>query len=148
MDATEPKTSFTPTFPTGEGDPVEIRNQLDRILAHPRFRNSKRYPALLRYVVETALEGRADSLKERTIGIEVFGREPDYDTNLDHTVRTSAGEVRKRLAQYYVESDRDQEIRIDLPAGSYVPQFRRHRQWDNRPALQPAGNGVDQLRKM
>jgi hypothetical protein len=128
MDATEPRTSFTTTFAGSEHEPGEIRSQLERILAHPQFRNSKRYPALLRHVVERALEGRADSLKERTIGIELFGREPDYDTNLDHTVRTSAGEVRKRLAQYYVESNRDDEIRIDLPAGSYVPQFRRHRQ--------------------
>jgi len=27
--------------------------------------------------------GRAGHLKERTLGVEVFGRQPDYDTNTD-----------------------------------------------------------------
>ena len=144
MNAAEPRTSSTGNFPANDDDRLEIRNQLERILAHPQFQNSKRYPALLRYVVERTLEGDGASLKERTIGIEVFGREPNYDTNLDHTVRTSAGEVRKRLAQYYVESDREREIRIDLPAGSYVPQFR-HRRQAKIPALHIEDNGVETL---
>jgi hypothetical protein len=144
MNATEPRTCFTGRFPANEDDRLEIRNQLERILAHPQFQNSRRYPALLRYVVEKTLEGNGASLKERTIGIEVFGREPNYDTNLDHTVRTSAGEVRKRLAQYYVESDREDEIRIDLPAGSYVPQFR-HRRPEKVPGLPIEENGAEAL---
>jgi len=142
MNATEPRTSVTGHFPANEDDRLEIRNQLERVLAHPQFQNSRRYPALLRYVVERTLEGSGATLKERTIGIEVFGREPNYDTNLDHTVRTSAGEVRKRLAQYYVESDREAEIRIDLPAGSYVPQFR-HRRQEKIPALHVEENGAE-----
>jgi hypothetical protein len=143
MNAAEPRTR-SGNFPANEDDRIEIRNQLERILAHPQFQNSRRYPALLRYVVERTLEGNGASLKERTIGIEVFGREPHYDTNLDHTVRTSAGEVRKRLAQYYVESDRDGEIRIDLPAGSYVPQFR-HRRQDKIPVLHIEDSGAETL---
>jgi hypothetical protein len=63
-------------------------------------------------------------LKERTLGVEVFGRDPHYDTNLDPIVRTTAGEIRKRIAQYYHEPGRDGEVRIDLPIGSYVPEFR------------------------
>ncbi|PWU08527.1 MAG: hypothetical protein C5B51_07735 [Terriglobia bacterium] len=143
MNAAERSARSTGSFPSSETDRLEIRNQLERILAHPQFRNSKRYPALLKHVVERTLEGRADSLKERTIGIEVFGRKPDYDTNLDHAVRTSAGEVRKRLAQYYVESDREGEIRIELPAGSYVPQFRRLPQRENNWALHIAQEPAD-----
>ncbi len=57
----------------------------------PLFSNSKRYPTLLRYVVEQTLEGRGDEIKERSIGIDVFGRPPDYDTNLDTIVRYTAG---------------------------------------------------------
>ncbi len=100
-----------------------IREQLDRLLLHQAFRNSKRYPVLLRYVVEHTLTGNVDSLKERTLGVEVFGRELDYDTNLDHIVRSTAGEIRKRIAQYYHEAGHESEIRIDLPSGSYVPEF-------------------------
>jgi hypothetical protein len=80
---------------------------------------------LLRWVVERALEGRAGQLKERTLGVEVFGRHPDYDTNTDPVVRITAGEIRKRIAQYYHEPGRETELRIDLPCGSYVPEFHR-----------------------
>ncbi len=100
-----------------------IREQLERLLLHQTFRNSKRYPALLRYVVEHTLAGNLEPLKERTLGIEVFGRELDYDTNMDHIVRSNAGEIRKRIAQYYHEAGHEAEIRIDLPSGSYVPEF-------------------------
>ena len=100
-----------------------IHEQLVRILAHPVFRNSKRYPSFLRYVVELTLKGQTENLKERTIGVEVFERDPDYDTNTDHVVRTTAGEIRKRIAQYYHESGHESELRIELPSGSYVPEF-------------------------
>ncbi len=75
-------------------------------------------------MVERSLHGHAEPLKERTLGIEVFGRAPDYDTNLDPVVRTTAVEIRKRIAQYYHEEGHQNEIRIDFPAGSYLPEFR------------------------
>jgi hypothetical protein len=68
-----------------------IRQQLERMLANPLFKYSKRYPNLLRFVVESTLEGRTEELKERSLGVAVFAREPDYDTNLDPVVRTTAG---------------------------------------------------------
>jgi hypothetical protein len=107
-----------------EAERKAICEQLDRLLANPLFRNSKRYPNLLRYVVERALDGHAGELKERTLGVDVFGRAPDYDTNLDPVVRTTAGEIRKRIAQYYHEPGHETELRIELPAGSYIPEFR------------------------
>jgi hypothetical protein len=115
-------------FGDAETTPAErrlIREQLDRILVHSHFRNSRRYPVLLQYTVEKVLAGEAESLKERTLGVDVFGRAAGYDTNLDHIVRSTAAEVRKRLAQYYQEPEHEGQIRIDLPSGSYVPQFRR-----------------------
>lgn len=101
-----------------------VREQLRRILAHPLFTNSKRYPVVLAYTVEQTLDGKAAELKERTIGVEAFGREPDYDVNLDPVVRTTAAEVRKRLIQYYYNPDHAGELIIDLPVGSYIPSFR------------------------
>lgn len=100
-----------------------VLEQLERLLANPLFTSSKRYPAMLRYVVENALDNPAGELKERTIGIEVFGREPSYDTNHDPVVRTSAVEVRKRLIQYYQDVAHADELRIELVVGSYVPRF-------------------------
>jgi hypothetical protein len=105
-------------------DPALVREQLRRLVAHPLFTNSKRYPVLLTYTVEQTLLGHASELKERTIGIEAFGREPVYDVNLDPVVRTAAAEVRKRLSQYYYNPDHAGELVIELPIGSYVPTFR------------------------
>jgi hypothetical protein len=68
-----------------------VRAQLEKIVASVSFRNSKRYPALLRYVVEKTLEGGGSELKERNIGIDVFGREPSYDLGIDPIVRITAG---------------------------------------------------------
>jgi hypothetical protein len=107
-------------------DRVAILAQLDRILANPLFKNSRRYPTMLRYLVERTLEGSGGELKERTLGIEVFGRDLQYDTNLDPVVRTTAAEIRKRLAQYYQDPSHELELRIDLPLGSYSARFHSH----------------------
>jgi hypothetical protein len=125
-DADDPQ--LTP-IPAGESlaahrvDPAAVRAHLERILLSAPFRNSKRYPALLRYVVEQELNGASSELKERTIAIDVFGRDPTYDPGADPVVRISAGEVRKRLAQYYQEATDPDQLRIELPVGSYRPEF-------------------------
>lgn len=97
---------------------------LEDVLASSYFCNSKRYPALLRYVVEQTLLGHGDEIKERTVGIDVFGRAPDYDTNIDTVVRYSAGEVRKRLLLYYHEAA-EAPVLISLTPRSYRPEFLR-----------------------
>jgi hypothetical protein len=104
-------------------DAPAVRAQLGRIVASVPFRNSKRYPAFLQYVVEQELKGAASELKERTIAIDVFGRDPYYDPAADPVVRITAGEVRKRLAQYYQDVAQANEVRIELPLGSYRPEF-------------------------
>src|SRR6266700_1415763 len=91
-------------------DSAAIKEQLHRLLTHPLFANSKRYPALLAHVVEQTLLGNALELKERSIGVEVFGRAPSYDANADPVVRITAGEVRKRLTQYYYDSSHNGEL--------------------------------------
>jgi hypothetical protein len=101
----------------------KVREQLERLLSHPLFANSKRYPALLAYTVEQTLLGNAAELKERSIGVEVFGRSPSYDANADPVVRITAGEVRKRLTQYYYDAGHRGELVVELPTGSYVPVF-------------------------
>lgn len=100
-----------------------VLRELDAVLASPQFRNSKRYPALLDYIVRNTLAGSSDQLKERTLGVEVFDRPPTYDTNADTIVRYTAGEVRKRLLLYYSDGGQNSSLRISLPAGSYVPEF-------------------------
>jgi hypothetical protein len=118
----------------------EVREELETILASPVFRNSKRYASVLKYIVERTLEGGADHLKERTIGIEIFGRTPDYDTASDHVVRSAMAEIRKRLAQYYHEFGQESALRIEISSGSYIPQFRH---MADKPHLAPLEQGTE-----
>ncbi|MBV9180455.1 MAG: hypothetical protein JO356_04020 [Acidobacteria bacterium] len=111
-------------MPSTEEERDVVRQQLECILASSAFRHSKRYASVLRYIVEQSLDGTAGRLKERTIGIEVFGRTPDYDTATDHAVRSAVAEVRKRLAQYYQEEANGSRLRIEIQPGSYVPLYR------------------------
>jgi hypothetical protein len=113
-------------------EPLEqerVRAQVERVLNSSLFRSGHRCRALLRHVAERALAGDTDNLKERTLGIDVFGRAPDYDTNADPVVRGTAGEIRKKLAQYYQDPEHSAELRIELNRGGYVPVFH--------PPLQP-----------
>lgn len=100
-----------------------VRAQLQALVHDEVFRSSKRCVSFLTYVVEQTLSGSADQIKERTIGAEVFGRDPTYDTNLDHIVRTAAVELRKRLAAYYGDERHRSELRMRLVPGSYIPKF-------------------------
>jgi hypothetical protein len=106
-----------------EWDNARVVEQLERILSTPLFQHSKRYPSFLRHVVEQTLRGASDDLKERTLGITVFKRSPEYDTSADPVVRNTASEVRKRLEEYYSDPARTGELRITLPPGAYVPEF-------------------------
>jgi hypothetical protein len=115
----------TPAKAPDGGRPTEeqVREELTRVLASHEFRSSKRSQDFLRFVVEHTLRGSADILKERTIGIEVFGRPTSYDPSDDATVRVKAGEVRKRLGLYYSTQGAANPLRIELPSGTYVPEF-------------------------
>jgi hypothetical protein len=97
--------------------------ELVSILNGPAFQGSARSRAFLRFVVEEGLAGRQDMLKERTIGVAVMGKPPNYDTGADSTVRVRANEVRKRLAAHYEAAASKAGIRIELPLGTYAPKF-------------------------
>lgn len=115
-----------PAIPSSEDiRSEEIGLQLERILASPSFRNSKRSTRFLRFVVENALAGNIVAIKERLVGIEVFDRPPDYDLAADPIVRGAAGELRKRIATYYADRSHAAELRVELPLGAYVPVFYR-----------------------
>jgi len=116
-------------IPSGDEEKVAVQQQLDRLLSTHLFNSSKRYPSFLKFVVSRSLAGQTDQLKERILGVEIFGRPADYDTHTDPIVRVTAAEIRKRIEQYYQDPKHSQEIRFFLPAGSYAPQFS----WPGRP---------------
>ena len=98
-----------------------VRRQLDRVLASAGFSRNERLSRFLRFVVERHLEGRDQELKESLIAIEVFGREPGYDSKQDPIVRTEASRLRARLSEYYLADGKSDSMIIELPKGGYVP---------------------------
>jgi len=98
-----------------------VRKHLAEITEGAAFKGSQRSAQFLRYIVEQAIEGHLDALKERVIGVELFGRSPAYDTSEDAIVRVTASDVRKRLLQHYGRYGAASGLRITLPLGSYVP---------------------------
>jgi hypothetical protein len=126
----------SPTFPNPNpqihgGTPVDgaekeaVLRELESILSSPFFRTSNRSKQFLAYVVQHTLEGNDEPLKERTIGAKLFQRPAGYSTGDDPVVRVQAGEVRRRLEQYHHAALNQSPVRIELPVGSYVPEFRR-----------------------
>ena len=101
-----------------------ISVQLERILASAGFARNERLSGFLRFVVERHLSGRDNELKETVIATEVFGRLPDYNPKQDAVVRTEAGRLRARLAEYYLAEGTGDPLVIELPKGGYVPAFR------------------------
>ncbi len=104
---------------------AELFKHLRQIKEGKAFRGSYRSGQFLTYVVEQAIAGRFTGLKERIIGIELFGRSPSYDTGEDAIVRVTASDVRKRLLQHYGENGRSAKFYISLPSGSYIPEITR-----------------------
>jgi len=104
---------------------IALRTHLKEIVEGEAFKGSRRCAQFLRYVVERSLADEPDALKERTIGIELFGRSPAYDTGEDAIVRVTASDVRRRLLQHYGRSGNDSEFRIALPAGGYLLEIQR-----------------------
>lgn len=100
-----------------------VIEEVNLVVNHPLFKNSNHCVALLRYVVDHAITRSGTSIKERTLGVEVFGRSANYDVSNDPVVRRIASEIRKKLAQYYQERGTVGPVRIHLVRGSYVPEF-------------------------
>jgi tetratricopeptide (TPR) repeat protein len=114
-----------PVISVGSGYSADqVRSLLALILNSDGFRNHPRARAFLVHVVERTLAGRAAEIKESTIGVEVFRREASYNTKADPVVRTVAKSVRDKLNAYYQSLSRHDPFRIELPQGSYVPEFR------------------------
>jgi hypothetical protein len=104
---------------------LAVEEELDRVCNSEHFRTSKRSREFLQYIVRVTLDGRMDSLKERSIGIDLFGRDTSYEPSSDASVRVRANEVRKRLTSYYASSVAAEtcSLKIQLPTGSYIPRF-------------------------
>jgi hypothetical protein len=107
-------------------DPAQIKtlkDHVEQLVRGDAFRASPRSQQFLKYVVDKAIHGDFDSLKERVIGVELFHRPPSFDTGEDSIVRVTASDVRKRLLQHYGRYGDGSEVRLAIPSGSYIPEI-------------------------
>lgn len=106
------------------GVPAEVvRQALAQILESKEFAQSERMRRFLTYAVDRQLAGDRDSLKEYTLGLEVFDRPATYDPRMDSIVRVEARRLRRKLRTYYEQGGDEQKVKITLPEGSYAPVF-------------------------
>ncbi len=133
----------TPPLVNEEVLPEAVRVELRNVLRSRHFRSSKRSQQFLEFVVEQKLVGNELLIKERLIGIEVFGRSVDYATGDDPVVRVQASEVRRRLDAYRMDCQEAGLVTIELPTGTYVPVFRQGSPWANGESLAPLPSAGD-----
>jgi adenylate cyclase len=127
-------TDNTLVSPTAE----EVRTALTRLLASSQFAGAERLRRFLTYVVDRAIDGRADEIKESVLATEVFDRDPSYDPRLDAVVRVEAGRLRSRLAEYYAEAGAAESVVIRVPKGGYAPVFERRAETPGALATAPS----------
>jgi TolB-like protein/tetratricopeptide (TPR) repeat protein len=113
---------------------LEIQAELHRVLAGREFVNSARLTRFLQLAVERTLDGRGDTVKEFTLGVDVYDRGPDFNPTADSIVRVEAQRLRRKLREYYAAEGLSDPVRIGFRPGSYVPEFS----WAPRPdAVKP-----------
>ncbi len=116
--------------------PAERRQALEAVVNSQVFARSAQLRSLLRYICEREIEGHPEQLTEYQIAVNVLGRSKDYNLSDDSAVRNRAYELRQRLEKFYQQEQPSAKVRIEIPRGSYVPQFlRRH-----APPLPPAAS--------
>ena len=102
---------------------TEVSGQVRRIQASKRFANAPKAKTLLSYIVEKALAGLDGDLKETLIAQALYGKGPAFDAGNDRIVSQAAGDLRKKLIEYYADEGRSDPWVITIPTGSFVPAF-------------------------
>src|SRR5450756_2896114 len=115
-------TKTAPQAPKTAAEELEeaVRQELGRVLLSKTFRQVNRLPRFLTFIVEETLAGRGDLLKEYPVGVEVFGKDSDFDPRMDPIVRVQARRLRMRLASYYLQEGQFNDLIIELPKGGYT----------------------------
>jgi hypothetical protein len=124
--------------------PTRSRELLQKIAASAQFQKSKRLRDLLLYLGERSLQDPNCILHEQEIGVEVFERQPDYDTSHDTLVRVHVSQLRKKLQDFFLAEGREEPLIVEIPKGSYIPIFRPREEAlpETEPETPPAGTSA------
>jgi len=102
---------------------AQFQAEIEKLVASHALHGSESLCKLLRYLGRQALEHPGTAVKEYQIATEVFGRQADFDPQLDSMVRVQAGRLRTKLAEYYNTEGASDRILVELPKGSYAVAF-------------------------
>ena len=124
-----------------------VREALRRITTQAPFAQSHRLSKFLTYIVEETLAGRSEQIGGYSVGVDVFDKPEDFDPRIDTNVRVEASRLRRRLDDYYRGNGADDPVEIDVPKGSYVPEFRLRASAPIATTQVPAANPLAEDRK-
>jgi hypothetical protein len=102
----------------------KIVNQLEHMLTSPNFHTTPEQTALLRYIVDRTLAGKASEITDETVAAEIFGRGSNDDRSIDPVVSIQTALLRRSLVRYYETAGKDDPVQIDIPPGTCVPIFK------------------------
>lgn len=115
-----------------------MKAEVDRILHSDTLRNADALRRLLAYLAEKSEAGEADHLKEYTVGVDAFGKPPEYDPRQDSIVRLQVGRLRQKIAEYYRTEGKDDPVIIDLPKGHFRLEWQTRQAPISTAAVYPA----------
>ncbi|MEM8653074.1 MAG: hypothetical protein AAGF54_21315, partial [Pseudomonadota bacterium] len=101
----------------------EIIAALDKIILSSSLSISPQSSSFLRYIVEQKLKGNEQQIKAYTVAIDALGKDETFDSSTNPLVRVQAVKLRKTLELYYATHGSEDELRIEIPKGTYVPEF-------------------------
>src|ERR1700722_9394292 len=101
------------------------QSQVLRIIQSKAFRTSEVHRNLLNYLAEKSLSGTADSLKEYTVGLDVFAKPASYDPRQESVVRMHVARLRQKLAEYYRTEGLNDAVMVDVPKGGFRVTFEQ-----------------------
>ena len=102
---------------------TDAQAQVRRILESKTFRTSEVHRNLLQYLSDKALSGDADTLKEYTVGLDVFAKPSSYDPRQESVVRMHMARLRQKIGEYYRTEGVDDPVIVDIPKGAFKVTF-------------------------
>ena len=104
-------------------DPQLANRQIEAILSSDAMRNRESLRRLLRFLADHSIAGSADSLKEYTVGVAVFGKPEMYDPQVDPSARVHLGKLRQKLDEYYRTEGHSDPLLVEIPPRRFALQF-------------------------
>ncbi|MBS1841480.1 MAG: helix-turn-helix domain-containing protein [Acidobacteria bacterium] len=101
-------------------DRAQFLAEVERLVASHTLHGSESLCKLLRYLAKQAVEHPGVPVKEYQIATEVFGRQADFDPQLDSMVRVQVGRLRSKLSEYYSSEGINDLTGVEIPKGSYA----------------------------